>query len=329
MATKETHAATAAPTSETPLRPAHPDVRVGVARRNSESGIDQFDTVEWEIRDAIIPGKDGPSFEQRGVDFPTTWSQTATNIVAQKYFRGKLGAPERERSVRQMIGRVADTITAWGRKDSYFADAEEADAFHAELVHLLLYQKAAFNSPVWFNVGFEERPQASACFILSIDDSMDAILEWISEEGRIFRGGSGLGHQPLAPAVVQRAALEGRLRVGARQLHARRRCLGRHDQVGRQDAACGQDGRARRRPPRHRGVHLVQVARGGEGARAPGCRLRHEPRLVELVVDPVPEREQLGPPDATSSCARSRSTASGASRPARRVKSCAPCGHAT
>ncbi len=113
--------------------------------------------------------------------------------MAQKYFRGKLGAPERERSVRQMIGRVADTITAWGRKDNYFADAEEADAFHAELVHLLLYQKAAFNSPVWFNVGFEERPQASACFILSIDDSMDAILEWISEEGRIFRGGSGSG----------------------------------------------------------------------------------------------------------------------------------------
>src|SRR6476646_611280 len=193
MATKETHAATAAPTPDTPLRPTHPDVRVGVVRRNSESGVDQFDTVEWEVRDAIIPGKDGPSFAQRSVDFPTTWSQTATNIVAQKYFRGKLGAPERERSVRQMIGRVADTITAWGRKDNYFADAEEADAFHAELVHLLLYQKAAFNSPVWFNVGFEERPQASACFILSIDDSMDAILEWISEEGRILRVGSGSG----------------------------------------------------------------------------------------------------------------------------------------
>ena len=174
MATKETHAATAAPTPDTPLRPTHPDVRVGVVRRNSESGVDQFDTVEWEVRDAIIPGKDGPSFEQRAVEFPTTWSQTATNIVAQKYFRGKLGAPERERSVRQMIGRVADTITAWGRKDGYFADAEEADAFHAELVHLLLYQKAAFNSPVWFNVGFEERPQASACFIL-VDRRLDGL----------------------------------------------------------------------------------------------------------------------------------------------------------
>jgi ribonucleoside-diphosphate reductase alpha chain len=192
MATQETHVAPPV-AAETPLQPTHAKVRLGVTRRNSEPGIDPFDTVEWEVRDAVIPGKDGPSFEQRGVDFPTTWSQTATNIVAQKYFRGKLGAPEREHSVRQMIGRVADTITAWGRKDSYFADAEEADAFHAELVHLLLFQKAAFNSPVWFNVGFEERPQASACFILAIDDSMDAILEWISEEGRIFRGGSGSG----------------------------------------------------------------------------------------------------------------------------------------
>jgi ribonucleoside-diphosphate reductase alpha chain len=189
MATQETHDAPV----ETPLQPTNWEQRLGVTRRNTEPGTDPFDTVEWEVRDAIIPGKDGPSFEQRGVDFPTTWSQTATNIVAQKYFRGKLGAPEREHSVRQMIGRVADTITAWGRKDSYFADSDEADTFHAELVHLLLYQKAAFNSPVWFNVGFEERPQASACFILAIDDSMDAILEWISEEGRIFRGGSGSG----------------------------------------------------------------------------------------------------------------------------------------
>ncbi|HEY1479368.1 MAG TPA: hypothetical protein VGF46_05030, partial [Gaiellales bacterium] len=193
MATQETHVAPVENPADVPLKPANTKVRLNVTRRNTEAGTDPFDTVEWEVRDAVIPGKDGPSFEQRGVEFPTTWSQTATNIVAQKYFRGKLGAPEREHSVRQMIGRVADTITGWGRKDSYFADADEADTFHAELVHLLLFQKAAFNSPVWFNVGFEERPQASACFILAIDDSMDAILEWISEEGRIFRGGSGSG----------------------------------------------------------------------------------------------------------------------------------------
>src|SRR6478609_32374 len=179
--------------AETQVAEGKEDVRIGVPRYFTTPGSHPFDLVEWEERDALIAGKDGPSFEQKGVEFPAFWSQTATNIVAQKYFRGKLGAPEREHSVRQMIGRVADTITARGRKDSYFADAEEADAFHAELVHLLLYQKAAFNSPVWFNVGFEERPQASACFILAIDDSMDAILEWISEEGRIFRGGSGSG----------------------------------------------------------------------------------------------------------------------------------------
>src|SRR3954447_1610826 len=175
------------------LAPADPAARIGIGRRNTVAGVDPFDEVEWELRDAVIPGKSGPSFEQRGVEFPVGWSQTATNIVAQKYFRGQLASNERERSVRQMISRVADTIAQWGRKDGYFADGDEADAFHAELKHLLLHQMAAFNSPVWFNVGFEERPQCSACFILSIDDSMDSILNWITEEGRIFRGGSGSG----------------------------------------------------------------------------------------------------------------------------------------
>ena len=139
------------------------DVRIGVPRHFTKAGSDPFDSVELEMRTALIPGKDGPSFEQRDVEFPTFWSQTATNIVAQKYFRGKLNSPEREHSVRQMIGRVADTITAWGRKDSYFADGDEAETFRAELTHLLLHQMAAFNSPVWFNVGFEEHPQCSAC----------------------------------------------------------------------------------------------------------------------------------------------------------------------
>ena len=152
-----------------------------------------FDAVEWETRTALIPGKDGPSFEQRDVEFPKFWSQTATNIVAQKYFRGKLNSPEREHSVRQMIGRVADTITAWGTKDGYFADGEEAETFRAELTHLLLHQMVAFNSPVWFNVGFEENPQCSACFILSVEDNMESILDWIRKEGLVFRGGSGSG----------------------------------------------------------------------------------------------------------------------------------------
>ena len=156
-------------------------------------GRDPFDEIEWELRDAIIPGKDGPAFEQRNVEFPRFWSQTATNIVAQKYFRGRLSSPERERSVKQMIGRVVDTIGGWGRAGGYFADTDEAETFEAELKAILVNQYASFNSPVWFNVGFEEKPQCSACFILSIDDSMESILDWIRREGVIFRGGSGSG----------------------------------------------------------------------------------------------------------------------------------------
>jgi ribonucleoside-diphosphate reductase alpha chain len=179
--------------AETRVLEGREDVSIGVERYFTSDGDDPFETVDWEQRTALIPGKDGPSFEQKDVEFPSFWSQTATNIVAQKYFRGKLNTPQREHSVRQMIGRVADTITTWGVKDGYFVDQAEADTFHAELTHLLLHQMVAFNSPVWFNVGFEENPQCSACFILSVDDSMDSILDWITKEGRVFRGGSGSG----------------------------------------------------------------------------------------------------------------------------------------
>src|SRR5215207_5801640 len=165
----------------------------GVKRYFTIPGRDPFDEIEWEIRDAYIPGKDKPVFEQKGVEFPRFWSQTATNIVAQKYFRGRMSSPERESSVRQMIGRVVETIGRWGREGGYFADKEEAETFEAELKALLVNQLASFNSPVWFNVGFEEKPQCSACFILSIEDSMESILDWIRREGIIFRGGSGSG----------------------------------------------------------------------------------------------------------------------------------------
>src|SRR5438105_2081665 len=156
-------------------------------------GRDPFEEIEWETRDAFIPGKDKPVFEQKGVEFPKFWSQTATNIVAQKYFRGRLSSPERETSVKQMIGRVVETIGGWGRAGGYFATQEEAETFEAELKAILVNQLASFNSPVWFNVGFEEKPQCSACFILSIEDSMESILDWIRREGVIFRGGSGAG----------------------------------------------------------------------------------------------------------------------------------------
>ncbi len=169
------------------------ETSVAPARYFTVPGIDPFDAIEWELRDAHIPGRDGPTFEQRDVEFPKFWSQTATNIVAQKYFRGRMASPERERSVKQMIGRVVDTIGGWGRDGGYFATDEEADTFEAELKAILVNQHASFNSPVWFNVGFEAQPQCSACFILSIDDSMESILDWIRREGIIFRGGSGSG----------------------------------------------------------------------------------------------------------------------------------------
>jgi ribonucleoside-diphosphate reductase alpha chain len=164
-----------------------------IERRFSSVGIHPFDEIEWEIRDAVIGDPENPAFEQRGVEFPKSWSQNATNIVAQKYFRGKLGSEQRESSVKQMIGRVAGTISGWGREGGYFASEEDADAFEAELTSILLNQKAAFNSPVWFNVGFEEKPQCSACFILSVEDTMESILDWNTKEGMIFRGGSGSG----------------------------------------------------------------------------------------------------------------------------------------
>src|ERR1700742_2193396 len=166
---------------------------VSVGRRFTESGKHPFECVEWEIRDAVIGDPAAPAFRQDGVEFPTTWSQNATNIVAQKYFRGRADSPERESSVKQMIGRVAGTISTWGREGGYFATAEDADAFEAELTHILLHQMAAFNSPVWFNVGFEEHPQCSACFILSVEDTIESILDWNTKEGMIFRGGSGSG----------------------------------------------------------------------------------------------------------------------------------------
>jgi ribonucleoside-diphosphate reductase alpha chain len=159
-------------------------------------GVHPFDEVEWETRDAVIPNykEGGNAFEQRDVEFPASWSQNATNIVAQKYFRGTLGTPQRESSVRQLVSRVVDTITGWGRTNGYFSTEHDARVFAEELSHLLVNQKAAFNSPVWFNVGVPDTPQqCSACFILAVDDHMSSILNWYVEEGTIFKGGSGSG----------------------------------------------------------------------------------------------------------------------------------------
>src|ERR671938_1054405 len=171
----------------------HAGQALSIRRIFTSPGVHPFDTVEWELREARIGHGGKVAFEQPDVEFPRSWSQNATNIVAQKYFRGQLDSPARERSVKQMIARVAGTIADWGRARGYFASVDDGDAFEAELTHILLHQIAAFNSPVWFNVGFEESPQCSACFILSVDDSIESILDWNTKEGFIFRGGSGSG----------------------------------------------------------------------------------------------------------------------------------------
>src|SRR5215831_18938232 len=153
-----------------------------------------FDAVEWEKRTALIGNEKGVTiFRQEDVEVPKGWSQTATNIVASKYFHGKLNTPERENSVRQLIGRVVSTIVGWGEKGGYFAGPMARDAFRDELTHLLVEQKMAFNSPVWFNVGVQPKPQCSACFINSVKDDMGSIMDLAKTEGMLFKWGSGTG----------------------------------------------------------------------------------------------------------------------------------------
>ncbi|HKW88202.1 MAG TPA: vitamin B12-dependent ribonucleotide reductase [Candidatus Acidoferrales bacterium] len=163
-------------------------------RRFTDGRVSPFDAVEWEKRTAQIGNEKGQViFRQEDVEVPKSWSQTATNIVASKYFHGKLNTRERETSVRQLIGRVVDTIVRWGEEGGYFATAESRVAFRDELSHLLVEQKMAFNSPVWFNVGVQAKPQCSACFINSVQDNMDSIMNLAKTEGMLFKWGSGTG----------------------------------------------------------------------------------------------------------------------------------------
>ena len=167
---------------------------MSLSRMFTREGKSPFDQVQWELRTAAITGEGGKIyFEQKDVEVPAGWSQLATNVVVQKYFRGALGTPGRERSVRQLIGRVVTTITGWGQKGGYFKTDNDAAIFRDELTHLLVEQKMAFNSPVWFNVGVEAEPQCSACFINSVKDTMESILTLAKTEGMLFKFGSGTG----------------------------------------------------------------------------------------------------------------------------------------
>ena len=182
-----------------------------IERRFTQPGEDVYSTVEWELRDAVITNERGEKvFEQKNVEIPKSWTQLATNVVVSKYFRGHIGTPQRERSVRQLISRVADTMANWGRAMDYFASEEDAQTFQDELTHILLHQKAAFNSPVWFNVGLADqpRPQSSACFINSVDDTMESILTLAKTEGMLFKYGSGTGTN-LSPIRSSKEPLQG------------------------------------------------------------------------------------------------------------------------
>ena len=184
---------------------------LGIRRHFTTPGIDPYDEIDWEVRTSrLVDHRDGSvAFQQDDVEVPADWSLNATNILAQKYFRGPLDGPDRESSLRQVADRVAGTIADWGRRDGYFADVDEAEVFAAELRYLVVTQRAAFNSPVWFNIGVPGVPQqASACFILSVEDQMSSILNWYVEEGTIFKGGSGAGVN-LSAIRSSREALRG------------------------------------------------------------------------------------------------------------------------
>jgi ribonucleoside-diphosphate reductase alpha chain len=160
----------------------------------TKPGVHPFDEIEWELRTAAISNEKGEViFEQKDIEIPKSWSMTATNVVASKYFHGPLSSPDREKSVRQVVERVSRTITDWGIQKEYFASGEDAEIFYCELTYLMVNQYMSFNSPVWFNVGIEEKPQCSACFINSVEDTMESILELAKTEGRLFKWGSGTG----------------------------------------------------------------------------------------------------------------------------------------
>jgi ribonucleoside-diphosphate reductase alpha chain len=194
------------PTSTAP-RGGKPGLKIG--RYYTKPGVSVWDTATWEKRTAAITNENGKVvFEQKDCEIPASWSLLATNVVVSKYFRGKPGSPEREHSVKQLVGRVANTFTEWGWDGGYFTAEEDREAFRDELTYILLHQHAAFNSPVWFNVGIEPKPQCSACFINSVEDNMSSILGLAKTEGMLFKHGSGTGSN-LSPLRSSKENLAG------------------------------------------------------------------------------------------------------------------------
>ena len=249
---------------------------VHVERRFTHEGVHPFDEVTWETRTAAIGNEKGESvFEQKDCEIPTFWSQMATNVVVSKYFRGKLGTPGRETSVKQMISRVADTIGKWGREGGYFATETDAQAFQDELTHLLLHQKMSFNSPVWFNIGVA-RQQESGFGVLHQQrrghDGVDPDAR--QDRGHALQVRQRHGHQPLDDPVGERVARRRRHRERARVLHEGLRRVRRRHQERWHHTSRRQDGHPQRRPSRRRGVHHLQGERGAQGVGAHRGRLR-------------------------------------------------------
>src|SRR5580698_6952236 len=275
-------------------------------RRFSTEGASPYNDVQWEKRTASITDTKGNTiFEQKDVEVPVDWSMTATNIVASKYLHGQIGTAERETGVRQLVGRVAETIRDWGIAGGYFASGLDAEIFHDELAHMLLTQKVAFNSPVWFNVGGDGRRDVRSDRL-----SQSAVLGLLYQFGRRFAGfdsdagqdrrhavqvGLGHGNEPVDDSRVEGNALRRRRGFGAVELHARVRCVRGRDQVGRQDAARGQDGDPECGPPGHHGLHRLQGQGRSQGFHADQGRIRRVGTgFGGLFLDLLPERKQLG-----------------------------------
>ena len=275
-------------------------LRIGLGRLFTSEGVDPYDEVVWERRDARITNHNDGSvaFEQTGVEFPADWSQNATNIVAQKYFRGHLDSPQRESSLRQVVDRVVDTITRWGLEGGYFSDDAEASAFSDELKYILVTQRAAFNSPVWFNIGVPGVRPARFSVLHPRGRRHDALdPQLVPRGGDHLQGRVRCRHEPVEDPLEHRAPQRRRHGVRPGELHARCRCFSGNDQVGGQDPAGRQDGHPQRRSPRRRGVHLVQGARRAQGAGAQRGGVRHGPRRPRRLLGAVPERQQLGAGD--------------------------------
>ena len=288
-------------------------------RRASPGSVATSSRQNWKTGETV--------FEQRGVEFPDFWSVNASTIVTTKYFRGAVGTDVREWSLKQLIDRVVKTYTKAGIDHGYFATPADAEVFEHELTWLLVHQYFSFNSPVWFNVGTPSPQQVSACFILSRRrlDGLDPQL--VQGGGLHLQGRLRRRPQPLPHPLVQGAALLRRYGVRPGLLHARRRRVRGHHQVRRRDASCGQDGRPRRRPPRHRGVRDDQGARGGQDPRAARRRLRHGPRRRRHHLRAVPERQQLRPRQRRVHArgrGRHRVRAARAARPARSSRPSTP-----